>query len=440
MFEKKKAGLLSVIAFVVGSQIGIGVFMLVSSIVKYGTISVIGFFIGGIFAICLALVFSWLVRNVPESKGIHNYIQVGFGKNVAFYAGLMYWIVMIISNIATIITFANHFCFICNIHDRQTHFLVQICITSIVGILNLLGTKSIEITEVIILVFKVIGLLIIPVMAIIRAVKSVNIEYPLEFITPNYNALHAIYKTTFLSIWGFMGIESVMSNIGRVKDPNKTIPKALSIGTISVILFYILNIFSTIYLVPKQVLATSLTPYSDAIKTLFTSGLVYYFLQICPLLLSFSNLNIVMFASANTAEILSEDKILPKILQKQNICGAPYISVFLTYIMSMLFLIFNKNADILNQIKIAIDVSIVGIVVIYSLCSLSMIKILIQKLQKDFAQKHLIYLIISLLSLSFCIVMLVSTKRVYLIYCLLFLLMCVPYYMYYNSKKRSNVY
>ncbi len=70
-----KIGFWAVFAFVTGSQIGSGVFMLPANLAGYGIFSLVGWAISGVGAIALCLVFASLCAKFPETGGPHTYVK-----------------------------------------------------------------------------------------------------------------------------------------------------------------------------------------------------------------------------------------------------------------------------------------------------------------------------------------------------------------------------
>ncbi len=73
---KRKIGFYALVAIVIGSQIGSGVFILPAALTEYGPLSLLGCLLSGIGAILLTLVFGKLAMYHPDvGGGTHLYSQ-----------------------------------------------------------------------------------------------------------------------------------------------------------------------------------------------------------------------------------------------------------------------------------------------------------------------------------------------------------------------------
>jgi len=87
-------------ALVVGNMIGSGIFLLPSSLAKFGSISIIAWIITAIGAVALALVFAALGRSYPHTGGPYAYAKHAFGEFVGFLTAWGYWIAVWVGNAA----------------------------------------------------------------------------------------------------------------------------------------------------------------------------------------------------------------------------------------------------------------------------------------------------------------------------------------------------
>ena len=98
-----RIGFWSVLALVVGSQIGSGVFMSPANLAPFGIYSICGWIATAIGAIALALVFASLCARFPKTGGPHVYIEKLFGRDISFFSGWTYWVVSWVSTTAVVV-------------------------------------------------------------------------------------------------------------------------------------------------------------------------------------------------------------------------------------------------------------------------------------------------------------------------------------------------
>ena len=93
---KREIGLFSAIAIVVANMVGTGIFTTSGFVLQeVGSSSalMLGWFVGGAFALCGALCYGELGARYPHAGGEYVYLREAFGKPVAFLSG---WISLIV--------------------------------------------------------------------------------------------------------------------------------------------------------------------------------------------------------------------------------------------------------------------------------------------------------------------------------------------------------
>jgi len=93
---KREIGLFSAIAIVVANMVGTGIFTTSGFILQeVGSSSalLLGWFVGGAFALCGALCYGELGARYPQAGGEYVYLREAFGKPLAFLSG---WISLIV--------------------------------------------------------------------------------------------------------------------------------------------------------------------------------------------------------------------------------------------------------------------------------------------------------------------------------------------------------
>ena len=104
MADSKENGIAlpALVALVVSSAIGSGIFDLPSTLAQAATpgAALIAWVITGIGILMLALCLNHLVLNKPELTGVSDYARAGFGDFVGFISGWGYWLSAWLGNVA----------------------------------------------------------------------------------------------------------------------------------------------------------------------------------------------------------------------------------------------------------------------------------------------------------------------------------------------------
>ncbi|HEV7543607.1 MAG TPA: amino acid permease, partial [Reyranella sp.] len=103
---EQKLSLRALIALVVGSMIGSGIFALPSAFGRAtgGLGALIAWAIAGVGMLMLAFVFQTLARRKPDlDAGIYAYAKAGFGEYPGFVSAVGYWIGACLADVACLV-------------------------------------------------------------------------------------------------------------------------------------------------------------------------------------------------------------------------------------------------------------------------------------------------------------------------------------------------
>jgi APA family basic amino acid/polyamine antiporter len=185
-------------------------------------------------------------------------------------------------------------------------------------------------------------------------------------------------QVTLLTLWGFIGVESATTPAGCVKDPCKTIPRAIILGTLCVAGLYFINSIGVMGLIPGPELANSKAPYVDAAQKIF-GGHWHVVVSVVASVVCIGTLNAWMLASSQVALGLAEDRLLPKFFAKKNKHDAPTVGLLISCAGILPLLVLTSNSSLGQQITAIIDFSVVAFLFVYLMCGLAYVKILNQQ-------------------------------------------------------------
>ncbi len=425
----KKLNFRSVVALVIGSQIGSGVFLLPTSLAPFGPISLLGWLLSGAGALLLALVFSQLSMHTTQGGGPHVYIERAFGRKAAFFTAWTYWLISWASSIAVIVAAIGYLSPIIGISGPVLTLTLELLIIAMITGINIKSASLAGSCEIFLSFLKCAPLILIPIVGLFF-LKSEHFD-PI----PGVPFLSSLNSTTLLTFWGFIGVETATTAAGIVENPTKTIPKAVLLGTTIVAAIYFFNSFAVMGVVSPDVLATSQAPYVDAAKVMFGGGwnkLIAVVAFVCCI----GTLNAWVLTSGQIAAEASKEGLFPKLFSKTNKAGTPYISLLIALICTQILLFLTLTPNILHQLNAVIDLSVSIFLFIYLACSLAFLKMLMKGMIIPARPK--IYYTITLLSCLFCVWVLAFTSFKNLLFCSLFALSGIPVYLWQKKKQEFN--
>ena len=256
---EKRYGLATAIAMVVGIVIGSGVFIKGGKLLaKTGgnlKLGILAILLCGVVCIICSLVFAILSQKYNKVNGLVDYAEVALGSKYAYYMG---WFMTTIytPSLAAILAFFSGLMF-CQAAGIRTIDLANGCFSAeafgvgggflIMGFaLNALSPKLAGKLQVSMTVIKLIPLVLVGVVGTIIGLSNGSSAAVLDFVnTAEYVPVEGGFFAAVVGFaFSFEGWILATSINSELKDPQKTLPKALIGGSLFVVAIYVLYIFS----------------------------------------------------------------------------------------------------------------------------------------------------------------------------------------------------
>ena len=318
----------------------------------------------GFGALCLAFVFSRLSPLHPTTGGPYVFVQSIFGKHAGFYVAWTYWILAWVGLVPVLGTTASSLCILFSLsHDPWMILTLQIGVLSLLTLLNLKGVRASGQWEVFMTLLKIIPLVIFPLWAL----WFFNPAYLMPANPTDLPWHNVLGSAALVTLWGFLGVESGTTPASSVDNPQKTIPRAIILGTLLVVILYMLNSVAVMGVVPRDLLLLSPAPYGLALHVL--SGAVgakavsFFVVIVC-----LGAANAWIMAAGQVAKGAADDGLFPAFWGKENRHESPYIAIGLAFVLLVGTLFSMADQTIAHQIKFVVEISVVGCLAIYFLC------------------------------------------------------------------------
>lgn len=426
----RKIGFWAVFAIVTGSQIGSGVFMLPATLAPYGFYGLMGWVFSGLGALALSIVFSKLCMRFPHTGGPHVYVEKSLGKSAAFFTGWTYWVISWVSTPAVIVTTAGYLSPVLGLEGKFSYLAVELVLLFSIIAINLRGVNVAGKAEFVLTFFKFIPLIILPLLALAHF-DIKNIAIAPEMASLPVSKLLA--QTTLLTLWGFIGLETATVPAGSVDTPTKTIPRAIILGTLSVVILYLINSLGMMGAIPSTTLAVSKAPYIDVAQHIF-GGNWHFVISIIAAVACIGTLNAWVLTSGQIALGLSQDGFLPKFFGKVNKQNAPHISILISNICIVPILILTLSDNLAAQVAFVIDVSVLSFIFVYLVCCCGFLVLKIHHRGSISFQS----LIVGLIAALFCLWILFESNMTTLMLALSFSLCGLPLYAFWYVRKNKK--
>jgi amino acid transporter len=174
----------------------------------------------GLIALCMAEAGS----RVSLTGGAYAYVEVAFGRFAGFLAGFLLWTVLTfaMAAVATVLT-ANLGVLIPALSSRTAAALALVLIYVVFGTINVLGVERGARVNTALTIAKILPLLLL-IAGGIFAIDPGNLS------SPNPPGMATLARSSLLLLFAFAGAEAALVPGGEVKDPARTVPRALLIG------------------------------------------------------------------------------------------------------------------------------------------------------------------------------------------------------------------
>jgi amino acid transporter len=250
-------GLWSAVAVLIGSTIGSGIFRVPATVaerLQYPGPVFLAWVIGGLVALFGALTLAELAGALPRSGGVFAYILESFGPLPAFLFGWSELTVIRASALGAIATiFAEYLGYFIRLSPMQVRWVAALAVVG-VGLLNYMGVNRAAVVMNLTTVAKYTALAALVLLAFTVGQGSTDHFRPVW--GPSVNI--SLIATALIAImWTYDGWADLSFIGGEVKDPGRTLPMALIMGTCGILLIYLLLNVAYVYLVPLPEMAKS---------------------------------------------------------------------------------------------------------------------------------------------------------------------------------------
>lgn len=367
---------LTLIALVIGSQVGSGALSSPAIFARFGFLGMYAWLIAGFGAMCLAYVFARLCILTNKTGGPHVYTQEVFGRAIGYFTGWVYWMISWISTIVVLIAAVNYLANALSITSKCMITALGLMIWTTVNYINIRGVEESGLIGVLLTIIKVMFFVVLTILAI-WSFNAANIVH--------YTFDHTFTSAISAALWGFIGVETAMTMTTDVVSSKQDVSRAILIGTAIVMCIYVISNLAAIGCVPHQVLAVSLSPYNLIANSIFPGSNVI--IGLFAFILCLGSLNAWVLVSGQAAVGLAKDGFLPRVFEMR------VIGIVTSGVGVGLIWLFGMYYDVLSSIEIVIDCLTPAFVIIYLICSIALYRLTISSFDRT----------ASLLACVFCV-------------------------------------
>jgi len=360
----QKLGLLMCIALGMGNMIGSGVFLLPRDLAPLGWNAVIGWGVSIAGTLCLAVVFARLAKRLPEGCAAFTYAASAFGPGTGFIVAWSYWIscwtvvatlaVAAISNMSILMPWLGE-------AGAAPAWIAIGCIWFFT-LVNLAGVRRAGGAQLLTLGLKlipVIGAVFVGVWAL-----GTGAAPPPTMAGTEPISLSGVSSAATLTLFALLGFESACVVSDRVKDPERTIPRATVIAAAATGLLYLLSCTTVTLMVPVDELHQSNAAYATFFSRLVSpeaGQIVALFAAIAAL----GALNGFVLLQGDIPRDLAHRRLLPQAFARDNKFASPWITQLVSSGLASVIVYANYSRGLADLFAFMVKVTTSTAIILY---------------------------------------------------------------------------
>jgi len=353
----RKLGLWSTAGIVIGITIGSGIFRTpagIAGLVPDPRLLLALWIGGGLLSLCGALSFAELAAMLPESGGFYAYLREGWGRPVAFLFG---WseLVLIRANAlgGMAIVFGEYTLRTAGI-DPTTHVVAARTVaaaaiafaaaTNIRGVVLGAGVVGFSTAAKI----TALGLIALSAFALGGAHGANLSHLAASSASTSAVSVGSIGLALVSVLYAYDGFGDVSFAGGEVSNPARNLPRAIVLGTVAIIVIYIVTNVAYLYVLPIDDVARSPLVAADVMETVFgRAGVVAVSLVV--MISTFSAVNGVTLSAPRIFFAMAEDRLffsaLGRVHQRFH---TPYVAIVVSALLGIA-LVMSRSFEALSS-------------------------------------------------------------------------------------------
>ncbi|HXG95335.1 MAG TPA: amino acid permease [Blastocatellia bacterium] len=266
----RRIGIFDATMIVMGGIIGSGIFMnpsVVAQKVHTPLLILSAWVVGGLVALAGAFIYAELAELRPRVGGQYAYIREAYHPALAFMYGWMLLLVIQTGGMAAVaVTFANYFAGLAGIpRSSWTSPIIAALALALLTVINCFGVRAGSSLQSALMVLKIAAILILVGVGLWagRQAEAVVSE---QLATDNWQLITAFGAAMVPVLFAYGGWQTANFIAGEVREPRKSLPRALLIGVMGVIALYTAVNFVCVSVLGPAGLAATETPASSVMQ------------------------------------------------------------------------------------------------------------------------------------------------------------------------------
>lgn len=354
---RRELGLFSATMSVVGGIIGTGIFLnpsIVAQRLPSGDWVLAAWATGGVIALLGAVIFAELGQRMPRVGGGYAYLREAFGPLPGFLYGWALLLIMATGAAAAVaMTFANYLQALTGFDGALVPAVAAAALV-VLSVLNMTGVRPAAWTLNVLTVLKLAALvtLIVAGLRLGGPDRLPAVAYPVP-PTPD-GPIFLLFANALVPIlFSYGGWQQTNFVAEEIREPEKTLPRALLLGVLIVVAVYVLANAAYLRTLGHAGLAASTAPASDTMtlllgswgRTFITAGIV---------ISTFGFLDLVILVSPRVYQAMAADGLFFKSFARISPrTGTPIVAIAFQGLWAVALLFTKSYGQLLDYVTFA---------------------------------------------------------------------------------------
>jgi APA family basic amino acid/polyamine antiporter len=338
MTDEKEGQLLGpwmTLALVISGVVGVGIFYLPIALAPLGGSVPVGWLISGIGVMSMAYCASRIVS--PDGGGLQAYVENELGAGAGFIVTWVTWCSTCVGNPAVALAAAAGLASI--VPGLSGHLvLLASAFFVVLTLVNLRGIKTVGELAIVTVLIKVLPLIAVVVIAAILGSSSA----PLQPINAPPPSLGNIATASALCLFALTGFEFSLSPVGKIRNPERNLARALVFGLAGIAIAYLLVTLSLSLIMPNSAIAKSIAPFPQAIG-LYWGATAATLAAAAMVVSAFGTLNASILACGEMLYSMSLRNDMPRYFSRTNRFNAPHAALLTSVVAGFILLGLNES-------------------------------------------------------------------------------------------------
>jgi basic amino acid/polyamine antiporter, APA family len=348
----RRLGFWSSIGIVIGVTIGSGIFRtpaVIATRVPDPPLMLAVWLLGGLISLCGALSVAELASSLPYTGGWYVYLREAWGRLAGFLFGWAELVLIRASATGAIATvFSEYLLRTIGVDPASQGALTDYLAAGAIVVAAVVNIRGVEVGAIVAglsTAAKFGGLVAIVTLSFLLGPAS----GATHFASTGAAVEPALFGLALISVlWAYDGFADLSFAAGEVRDPQRTLPRAILWGTAAIVTIYLAANAAYLYVIPIDVLARSPLIAADAMQSVIGDAgraLVSVIVTISAL----GALMAIMLSAPRVFFAMAADRLFfASVARVHPRFGTPYVAIALAAVLGVAFVLtrtFEQLAD-----------------------------------------------------------------------------------------------